>query len=101
MMVGSVHDWWLGPRLPALASRAGVAMAVFHCQSFALTADAGYMLTVIDAGADLLEADGRIGEELSAALKSKALVAWCLAHSSGLIAYAGCQAARPSRRGDR
>jgi hypothetical protein len=67
MMAGSVHGWWLGPRLAALVSGAGFAMAVFHCQGFAESADTGYMLTVIDAGADLLETERRIGEELSGA----------------------------------
>jgi hypothetical protein len=55
VMAGAVDDRCLGRRFPALVSGAGVAIAVFRSQGFAETTDAGYMLTVIDRGADLLE----------------------------------------------
>jgi hypothetical protein len=59
------------------------------------------MLTVIDRWRRSPGGEGRIGEEMMAALKSKARRRLVPGAFFGPIAYASCQAVRPSRRGDR
>jgi ubiquinone/menaquinone biosynthesis C-methylase UbiE len=71
MMANSVNDRWLVRRLPTLVQTAGFAVERVRSHGFIETAG-GYMLTVIDRGADLLLGSGRIGDETAAALKAEA-----------------------------
>jgi ubiquinone/menaquinone biosynthesis C-methylase UbiE len=72
MMRHSVHDRWLVRRLPSLVRRAGFDVVRFRGHGYVESTVGGYMLTVIDRGADLLRARGQIGEGLAAALKAEA-----------------------------
>lgn len=71
MMANSVNDRWLARRLPALVREAGFVPEPYHSHGFVETRG-GYMLTVIDRGADLLCTAGRIVDETAAALKAEA-----------------------------
>ena len=71
MMASSVHDRWLMRRLPTLVHEAGFATEPYQSHGFVETRG-GYMLTVIDRGADLLRASGQIGDETAEALKAEA-----------------------------
>jgi len=70
MMAHSVHDRWLVRRLPALVRQAGFEPLAFRGHGFVETGG-GYMLTVVERGADLLVATGRIGADLGSALKAE------------------------------
>ena len=71
MMANSVHDRWLMRRLPTLVHEAGFAPEPYRSHGFVET-QGGYMLTVVDRGADLLRASGQIGDETGDALKAEA-----------------------------
>jgi ubiquinone/menaquinone biosynthesis C-methylase UbiE len=71
MMANSVNDRWVARRLPTLVREAGFAPQPYHSYGFAETGG-GYMLTVVDRGADLLRASGQIGAETADALKAEA-----------------------------
>ena len=96
MMAASVNDRWLARRLPALVREAGFEITAFSSHGFAETVDAGYMLTVVDRGADILHGDGRIGKELGDALKAEARRRLASGRFFGHVAYASCQAMRPA-----
>ena len=72
VMASSVHDRWLVRRLPALVRGAGFEIVRFRSHGFVETTEAGYALTIVDRGADLLHASGHIGEAMTAALKAEA-----------------------------
>ncbi|MDD5285288.1 MAG: methyltransferase domain-containing protein [Desulfuromonadaceae bacterium] len=71
-MAALVHDRWLIPRLPGLVMDAGFNIIKQRSLGIVETANPGYMLTIADRGADLLAANGRIGSELTLALKNEA-----------------------------
>jgi ubiquinone/menaquinone biosynthesis C-methylase UbiE len=71
MMANSVNDRWLARRLPVLVREAGFAPEPYRSYGFVETGG-GYMLTVVDRGADLLRASGQIGDETAEALKAEA-----------------------------
>lgn len=71
-MEALVHDRWLIPRLPVLIRDAGFTITSGRSFSFVETASPDYMLTLVDRGADVLAAAGRIGSELASALKDEA-----------------------------
>jgi hypothetical protein len=71
-MSAIVHDRWLIPRLPQLLTNAGFTVVKQRSHGFVETTDPDYMLTIVDRGADVLAASGRIGAELVTALKSEA-----------------------------
>jgi hypothetical protein len=95
-MAGSVTDRWLVRRLPALAAGAGLEVTGFRSHGFAETAGGGYMLSVVDRGADLLLAAGQIGAELAAALKAEARRRAAAGAFFGHIAYASLVARKPA-----
>jgi ubiquinone/menaquinone biosynthesis C-methylase UbiE len=95
MMAASVTDRWLVRRLPALVRAAGFELARFRSHGFVESGDAAYMLTVVDRGADLLHADGRLGDAAAAALKAEARRRVEAGTFFGHIAYAGLVGVRP------
>jgi len=97
MMAASVNDRWLARRLPALVGDAGFDLVAFRSHGFAETAEAAYMLTIVDRGADILYGDGRVGEELRDALKAEARRRLGATRFFGHIAYASCHATKPRR----
>lgn len=72
MMANSVNDRRVMRRLPALVRDRGFEIARSRSYGFAETTEGGYMLTVVDRGADILLQSGQIGHELAAALKGEA-----------------------------
>jgi SAM-dependent methyltransferase len=71
MMANSVNDRWLVRRLPTLVRDAGFSPQSSRSHGFVETGG-GYMLTVVDRGADLLRASGQVGDETAEALKAEA-----------------------------
>ena len=59
-------------RLQTLVRDRGFQLERTRSHGFVETGDGGYMLTVIDRGADMLQASARIGADLAAALKAEA-----------------------------
>jgi ubiquinone/menaquinone biosynthesis C-methylase UbiE len=71
MMTNSVNDRWLVRRLTTLVRDANFDPVAFRNQGIVETSG-GYMLTIIDRGADLLHGSGQIGDEMAGALKAEA-----------------------------
>lgn len=71
-MSAIVHDRWLVQRLPALVSSAGFSVSRQRSLGIVETDSPEYMLTIADRGADVLAAEGRIGDDLARALKQEA-----------------------------
>lgn len=96
MMAGSVTDRWIVRRLPALLRRLSFEIAAARSHGFLETSEAGYMLTVVDRGADLLHDAGTIGEATAAALKAEARRRCREGTFFGHIAYASFAARKLS-----
>lgn len=95
MMANSVNDRWVVRRLVALAGDAGFAEARLRGHGFAET-EGGYVLTIVERGADFLRASGRIGEDLAAALKDEARRRVAAGTFFGHVAYASLVARKPA-----
>jgi SAM-dependent methyltransferase len=95
MMANSVHDRWLARRLPGLIRRCGFELAGLRSHGFVGT-EGGYMLTVVERGADFLRAVGHIGDDTAAALKAEARRRVEVGAFFGHIAYASLTARRPA-----
>ena len=87
-MAALVHDRWLIPRLPGLIRAAGFTITSQRSFGFVETTAPDYLLTIVDRGADVLAASGRIGGELAAALKAEARYRVAGGTFYGSIAYA-------------
>jgi SAM-dependent methyltransferase len=102
MMLTAVNDRWLARRLPSLARKAGFEIVDFRSHGYAAIAD-GYMMTVLERGADLLEGRGTIGPELARALKAEGRRRIEAGTFFGHISYtsltARCSATAKGRRG--
>jgi ubiquinone/menaquinone biosynthesis C-methylase UbiE len=94
-MANSVHDRWLMRRLALLARECGFEVVGFRSHGFAET-NGGYMLTVIDRGADMLCDSGRISNEAAAALKAEARRRAKTGTFFGHIAYVSLTAQKPA-----
>jgi SAM-dependent methyltransferase len=95
MMAGSVTDRWLVRRLPAVAVDCGFRITSFRSHGFVERAGSGYMLTVVDRGADVLCARGELGREAAVALKAEARRRVDAGTFFGHIAYASLVARKP------
>jgi ubiquinone/menaquinone biosynthesis C-methylase UbiE len=98
MMAGSVHDRWVTRRLPALARQHEFEVIRTRNQSFVETGRGGYMLSVVERGADILCGAGQISEELGRALKEEAQLRTQVGAFFGHIAYASLVAQKPGAR---
>lgn len=96
MMASSVHDRWVMRKASALASGCGFEAIRFRSHGFAETTGSAYMLSVIDRGADILRASGRVGEDLAERLKTEARRRVDAGMFFGHIAYASLTARKPS-----
>ena len=67
-----VHDRFLVRRLPGLIDETGWELLGVRSHGYVETERPGYMLTVVDRGADALVAAGTIGEVAAVALKEEA-----------------------------
>jgi ubiquinone/menaquinone biosynthesis C-methylase UbiE len=95
MMTGSVTDRWLMRRLPALVRDRQLDVTRYASHGYVETGEAEYLLTMIDRGADMLEATGQIGTELAAALKAEARRRAKTGAFFGQISYTSLIARRP------
>jgi ubiquinone/menaquinone biosynthesis C-methylase UbiE len=84
----SVHDRWLMRRVSRLAGAAGFDGVSFRSHGYVETPSGGYMLTIVDRGADALSAAGRITADAAAALKDEARRRSRAGQFFGHIAYA-------------
>lgn len=95
MMARSVNDRWLVRRLPALVRAAGFTIERVDAHGFVETTG-GYMLTIVDRGADLLCAAGQIGDDTAGALKREARRRVEAGSFFGFIAYGSLLARAPA-----
>jgi ubiquinone/menaquinone biosynthesis C-methylase UbiE len=95
MMANSVTDRWIMRRLTSVVAAGGFEVVSFRSFGFAETGNDGYMLTVVDRGADILCSDGHIGQETAAALKEEVRRRLRAGRFFGHIAYAGLIARKP------
>jgi ubiquinone/menaquinone biosynthesis C-methylase UbiE len=95
MMTGSVHDRWLVRHLPALVRDHGFEVLNVRGHVFVEVARDGYMLTIVDRGADLLHEAGKLGAEAAAALKAEARRRIEIGSFFGQIAYGSLVARKP------
>src|SRR5688572_4957001 len=69
---GFVHDPWLIRRLPSLVAASGFSVQPTRSHGYVEAPEAGYLLTWVDRGADVLMQSGRIGSETAETLKAEA-----------------------------
>jgi ubiquinone/menaquinone biosynthesis C-methylase UbiE len=67
-----VHDAWIVRRLPGLLQAAGFDVQPMRSHGYIEAPEAGYMLTWIDRGAEVLLQAGHIGSETAESLKAEA-----------------------------
>jgi SAM-dependent methyltransferase len=94
-MAHSVNDRWLMRRLASLVRGCGLEIVRYRGHGFVETGD-GYMMTVIDRGADILCAAGQIGGETAAALKAEARRRVAGGAFFGHVAYFSVVARKPA-----
>ncbi|HZM35095.1 MAG TPA: methyltransferase domain-containing protein [Burkholderiales bacterium] len=95
MMANSVTDRRIMRRLTSIAAAAGFEIVSLRSFGFVETSSDGYMLTVVDRGADILRSQGNIGEETADSLKAEARRRLKAGRFFGHIAYAGLVARKP------
>jgi ubiquinone/menaquinone biosynthesis C-methylase UbiE len=95
-MAALVHDRWLTRRLPGLAKAAGFEIVRFDGHAYVQTVEPGYLLTLVDRGADALVSGGTIGRELAEALKAEARRRVESGAFYGSIVFASLIARKPS-----
>ena len=95
-MASSVTDRWLMRRLPTLVRGAGFEVVGSRSHGFVETTEGGYMLTVVERGADILRSLGQIGDEMAAALKAEARRRVDAGSFFGHIAYTSLIARKPT-----
>lgn len=95
MMANSVTDRRIMRRLTNLVASRGFEVASFRSFGFAETGSDGYMLTVVDRGADLLCSQGHIGRETATALREEARRRLQAGRFFGHIAYVCLVARKP------
>lgn len=95
MMANSVTDRRIMRRLTNVVAACGFKVTAFPSFGFAEIGNDGYMLTIVDRGADILCSDGHIGKETAAALKEEARRRLRTGRFFGHIAYAGLIARKP------
>jgi len=83
----SVHDRWLMRRVSKLAEAAGFECVGLRSHGYIETPSGGYMLTIVDRGADALSVAGRITVDAAASLKDEARRRSRGAEFFGHIAY--------------
>jgi ubiquinone/menaquinone biosynthesis C-methylase UbiE len=92
-----VHDRWLVRRLPKLVREAGFDVVRFGSHSYVeAPSSAGYMLAIIDRGADALVATGKVAADAAVALKAEARRRSDAGEFFGHIAYASLIAQKPA-----
>jgi ubiquinone/menaquinone biosynthesis C-methylase UbiE len=95
MMANSVTDLRIMRRLTSVVAGCGFRVDSFRSFGFAELGTDGYMLTIVDRGADILLGQNLIGKETAAALKEEARRRLRSGRFFGHIAYAGLIARKP------
>ena len=95
MMANSVHDRRLVRRLPSMVREAGFEQLSMRSHGYVESAGPGYMLTIVDRGADILAAAGMIGAGTAESLKSEARRRVSEGRFFGHIAYGSLIARKP------
>lgn len=95
MMANSVTDRRIMRRLTNVVGACGFDVVSFRSFGFAEIGNDGYMLTVVDRGAEILCSQGHIGQETAAALKEEARRRLRAGRFFGHIGYAGLIARKP------
>lgn len=72
MMENFVQNLWLTRRLPKQLGVTGFTVSSMQSHGYTQTAEPSYMLTIVDRGADLLAAAGRVSSEQADELKQEA-----------------------------
>jgi len=90
-----VHDRYLVRRLGTLVRAAGWEVVRLRSHGYVESEDPGYMLTLVDRGADTLVTAGRLGEDAADALKAEARRRVAAGQFFGHIAYASLIGRRP------
>jgi ubiquinone/menaquinone biosynthesis C-methylase UbiE len=90
-----VHDRYLVRRLGTLARAAGWEVVRLRSHGYVESEDPGYMLTLVDRGADTLVTAGRLGSDAADALKAEARRRVAAGEFFGHIAYASLIGRRP------
>jgi SAM-dependent methyltransferase len=90
-----IHDRWIVRRLSRLVADAGFDADGVRSHGYLQVADPDYMLGIADRGADALAAEGRIGPQLTEALKAEARRRVADGEFFGQIAYGSLTATRP------
>ena len=94
---GAVHDRWLVRRLPRLVLSAGFELEHFKGHSYIETpSSGGYMLAIVDRGADVLLTSGRVSPEAAETLKAEARRRSDAGEFFGHIGYASLIARKPA-----
>lgn len=93
---GLVHDRWLVRRLPAMLPAAGFEAPQSRSYGYTSLPEPSYMFTLVDRGADLLLGAGRIGPEMTDALKAEARRRAEVDQFYGLIVFASTVARKPA-----
>jgi len=96
MISAFVNDPWVVRRLPPMVTAAGFADPRMESHGFVQVADAQYMVSIAERGADALQASGRIGRELADALKREARRRVEDGSFFGHIAYGSLVAGKPA-----
>jgi SAM-dependent methyltransferase len=91
-----VHDPWIARRLPQLLAAAGLAVSPTRSHGYVEAPEAGYMLTWIERGADVLLQTGRVGKEVADALKAEARRRSTTKAWFGYIAFASVLGRKPA-----
>ena len=94
-MEALVHDRYLVRRLGTLVRAAGWEVVRLRSHGYVESEDPGYMLTLVDRGADTLVTAGRLGEDAADALKAEARRRVAAGEFFGHIAYASLIGRRP------
>ena len=95
MVANSVTDRRIMRRLTNVVAGCGFRINSFRSFGFAEIGNDGYMLTIVDRGADILSSQNLIGKETAAALKEEARRRLQAGRFFGHIAYAGLIAQKP------
>jgi hypothetical protein len=95
MMASSVTNRRLARGLTNVVASCGFDVVSLRSFGFVETGNDGYMLTIVDRGADILCGQGHIGQETAAALKEEARRRLRGGRFFGHIAYAGLIARKP------
>jgi len=86
-MEHTTDDLWLVRRLPALVRGQGFELVTFQGYSYLNTDGTGYMLSLVDRGADLLQSWGRIDAKRAAVLKHQARHRAAAGEFFGVVGY--------------